>query len=107
MALSQVGYAQAGRPVDQIGGAQFKRTGSLADACSELDSEVEQLEAATKGLHERATPLLERTQTQSKDPSPNAPQPVMSPLAESIFEYVARIRQARLAVEELTNRIAY
>ncbi len=107
MAPSQAGYARPAMATDQIGAGQLKRTGSLADACSELNSEVDGLELAMKGLHERTAPFLERAPTEGKTPPPNAPTPVVSPLAESIFEYVARIRQTRIAVEELTNRIAY
>lgn len=99
--------AYAGRvPSELSAGAQLgKRTGSLADACSLLNAEVEQLEAATKNLYERANPFLEPPAPQENIKTGEARS--SSPLAESIFEYVGRIRRQREALEEMASRIAY
>lgn len=87
-------------------GQPKENQGSLASAFEELNREISKLEETGKRLFEKINPILEPSA-----PTPSAtqqpPLKAASPLADSVFEYAARVRQARQGFSEIADRISF
>ena len=98
-----------GNAAGQYAGVQNAaiKNGSLATAFEELNRQISEGEANLKGLFERIQPILEPMPPQPSQTSATVPTPANSPLAETVFEYAARVRQIQLAMSEIVSRISY
>ena len=87
-------------------GVPKAQAGSLADAFSELNNEVNAMEEACKRLFERATPFLEPIGPAAGQALAGAPSSPQSPLAQAVGEYIGRVRNVRCSLNELADRIS-
>lgn len=102
--MERLAPAQTARTIQNAAAAP-KDQGSLAFAFQEMNSNIDQLEVCMKELWERLSPMLEPCQPMN--PSPTEPGRAASPLAETVFDYAARVRVVRQGVDEILSRFSY